>query len=105
MVRTRWFYTCMTRVMYCARTCLGLMGWSLCVGIEGVSGVIGSSLSLAREDKGVGVGDAGHVEQERVSTPLMVSEVGARVTFPNLLACGLTVEELEDLETELESKQ
>jgi hypothetical protein len=75
-------------------------------GIEGKSGVIGS-LVVTQEDKGIvlGDGDAVHVEQERVSTPLMVSEVGARVTFPNLLACGLTAEELEDLEAELENKQ
>ncbi|WPT14010.1 hypothetical protein PSENEW3_00000142 [Picochlorum sp. SENEW3] len=73
-------------------------------GIEGKSGVIGS-LVVTQEDKGIVLGDAVHVEQERVSTPLMVSEVGARVTFPNLLACGLTAEELEDLEAELENKQ
>ncbi|KAI8108795.1 hypothetical protein M9435_005212 [Picochlorum sp. BPE23] len=76
-------------------------------GIEGKSGVIGSLL-VTQEDKGIvlgGDGDAVHVEQERVSTPLMVSEVGARGTFPNLLACGLTAEELEDLEAELENKQ
>jgi hypothetical protein len=68
--------------------------------------VIGS-LVVTQEDKGIvlGGGDAVHVEQERVSTPLMDSEVGARVTFPNLLACGLTAEELEDLEAELENKQ